>query len=193
MTLFLILAPYGAFTSLMLLTSATPSLIAAATVCAGTVALDTWRGRSVKILATGSAILFAAIAAYLNVIDPGVSDKAVKLAVDIGIFAISLGSILLRYPFTTQYALESVPAEIAAMSGFMRANYIITSAWTAAFLLMMLANAAILYVPGLPIWLGLAVALAARNSAVFFTKWYSAQRRNQYASSLLPQALPKAH
>ena len=193
MTIFLILAPYGVFSALMLLTSATPSLVAATFVCAGTIAIDAWRGRSLKILAIGSVILFAAIAAYLNVVDADVSDKAVRLAVDIGIFTISFGSILLRYPFTTQYALESVPAEIAAMPGFMRANYIITSAWTAASLLMMLANAAILYVPGLPIWLGLAVALAARNSAVFFTKWYSAQRRTQRASSLLPQALPKAH
>jgi len=193
MTIFLILAPYGAFSALMLLTSATPSLLAATFVCAGTIAFDVWRGRSFKILAVGSAILFAAIAAYLNVVDPGVSNKAIRLTVDIGIFTISFGSMLLRYPFTTQYALESVPAEIAAMPGFMRANYIITSAWTAASLLMMLVNAAILYVPGLPIWLGLAVALAARNSAVFFTKWYSAQRRTQYASSTLPQALPKAH
>ena len=193
MTIFLILAPYGVFSALMLLTSATPSLVTATFVCAGTIAIDAWRGRSLKILAIGSVILFAAIAAYLNVVDADVSDKAVRLAVDIGIFTISFGSILLRYPFTTQYALESVPAEIAAMPGFMRANYIITSAWTAASLLMMLANAAILYVPGLPIWLGLAVALAARNSAVFFTKWYSAQRRTQRASSLLPQALPKAH
>ena len=193
MTIFLILAPYGAFTSLMLLTSATPSLLAATFICGGTIAFDTWRGRSVKILAAGSAILFAAIAAYLNVVDPSVSDKAVKLSVDIGVFVISLGSMLVRYPFTTQYALESLPAEIAAMPGFMRANYIITSAWTAAALLMMLVNAAILYVPGLPIWLGLAVAFAARNSAVFFTKWYSAHRRTRYASNLPPHALPKAH
>ena len=51
--------------------------------------------------------------------------------------------------------------------------------------------AAVLYVPGLPIWLGLAVAFAARNSAVFFTKWYSGHRRSQ--SALPPNALPKAH
>jgi hypothetical protein len=192
MTIFLILAPYGAFSTLMLLTSATPSLLAATTVCAGTIAFDAWRGRSLKILATGSAILFAAIAAYLNIIDPEVSDKAVKLTVDIGIFVISLGSMLVRYPFTTQYALESLPAEIAAMPGFMRANYIITSAWTAAALLMMLANAAILYVPGLPIWLGLAVAFAARNSAVYFTRWYPAYRRLKQGAPP-PDALPHSH
>ena len=191
MTLFLILAPYGAFSALMLVMSATVSLVTAAFVCAATVAFDAYRGRSVKILAAGSAILFAGIAAWLNLIDPTVSDKAVKLAVDIGIFAISFGSMLLRYPFTMQYALESVPAEIAAMPGFSRANYIITSAWTAAALLMMLANAAILYVPGLPIWLGLAVAFAARNSAVYFTKWYPAYRRMKLGLPP-PNALPKA-
>ena len=115
-----------------------------------------------------------------------------RLAVDIGIFTISIGSMLVGRPFTTQYALESVPAEIAAMPGFSRANYIITSAWTVATLLMMLANAAILYVPGLPIWLGLAVAFAARNSAVFFTKWYSAHRRTQHLAPPA-NALPKPH
>lgn len=192
MTIFLILAPYGAFTTLMLLMSATVSLVTAALVCAATIAFDAYRGRSVKILAAGSTILFAGIAAYLNLIDASVSDKAVKLAVDIGIFAISFGSMLLRYPFTMQYALESVPAEIAAMPGFSRANYIITSAWTAAALLMMLANAAVLYVPGLPIWLGLAVAFAARNSAVYFTKWYPAYRRMKQGLRP-PNALPKAH
>jgi hypothetical protein len=192
MTIFLILAPYGAFTSLMLVASATTSLVAATAVCGATIAFDRYRGRSLKILAIGSAILFAGIAVWLNLIDAGVSEKAVRVAVDVGFFAISLGSMLLRYPFTTQYALETLPAEIAAMPGFMRANYIITGAWTAAALLMMLANAAILYVPGLPIWLGLAVAFAARNSAVFFTKWYSAHRRARPLAPP-PDALPKAH
>ena len=190
MTIFLILAPYGAFAMLMLVTSATLSLLAASAVCLATIAVDHVRGRSLKILPASSAILFAGIAAWLTMIDPSLSDKAVRLAVDVGIFAVSLGSMLVGRPFTMQYALESVPAEIAAMPGFSRANYVITAAWTVATLLMLLANAAILYVPGLPIWLGLAVAFAARNSAVFFTKWYSAHRR---AQRLAPpaNALPK--
>jgi hypothetical protein len=45
---------------------------------------------------------------------------------------------------------------------------------------MMLANAAVLYVPGLPIWSSLAIAFAARNSAVYFTKWYPQYRRAKY-------------
>jgi hypothetical protein len=192
MTLFLILAPYGVYASLMLVTSATVSLVTAGAVCLATVALDWVGGRSLKILPIGTAIIFAGIIGWLHLIDPALSDKAVRVAVDGGILVISLGSLLLRYPFTLQYALERVHPEIAAMPGFLRSNYIITGVWTASFLLMLLANAAILYVPGLPIWLGLAVAFAARNSAVYFTRWYPAYRRLKQGAPP-PDALPHPH
>lgn len=181
MTIFLILAPYGVFTSLMLVTSSAVSVFTAATVCLAVIALDAYRGRSLKILGVGSAILFAGIGCYIALIAPALAAPKVRLAVDVGVFAISLGSILVRYPFTLQYALESVPAEIAAMPGFLRANYIIAASWTLASLLMMLANAALVYVPGLPIWLSVLVAFAARNSAVYFTKWYPRYQTMKYA------------
>ena len=168
MTIFLILAPYGVFTFLMLVTSATASVFAAA----------------------GSAVTFAAIGLYLALVDPKLGTLAVKLSVDIGIFVISLGSMLARRPFTLQYAVESVPAETAVMPGFLTANYIITSAWTAAALLMAAANIALLYFPGLPLWSSLAVAFAARNSAIYFTKWYPEYRQIKYAAPT--RALPDA-
>lgn len=177
MTIFLILAPYGVFTFLMLVTSAAISLFATATICIGAVVLDVVRGRSVKMLSAGSAILFAAIGLYLLLIDPFLGPSRVRLAVDCGIFIITLGSMLIRYPFTLQYALESAPPEAAAMPGFLRANYMITAAWMVAALLMMLANLASIYLPGLPIWSSLLIAFAARNSALYFTKWYPQHRR----------------
>jgi hypothetical protein len=192
MTIFLILAPYGAFATLMLLASATVSLATAAAISLATVALDVARGRSIKLLPAASAIVFAGVAVYLNIFDAALASSKVKLAVDTGIFAISLGSMLIRFPFTLQYALEAVPAETAAMPGFLRANYIITSAWTLAALLMMLGNMAVLYVPGLPIWLSLVVAIAARNSAVVFTKWYPQYRKMKY-SAPPANALPHPH
>ena len=192
MTLFLILAPYGVYAFLMLVTSVTVSLVGAGAVCLATIVFDRVRGRSLKILPAGTAIVFAGIIAWLHLIDPSLSDKAVKVAVDGGILLISLGSLLLRYPFTLQYALERVHPEIAAMPGFLRSNYIITGVWTASMLLMLLANAVVLYVPGLPIWLGLAVAFAARNSAVYFTRWYPAYRRIKHGAPP-PNALPHPH
>jgi len=190
MAIFLILAPYGAYTFLMLVTSATVSVFAASAICLATVAIDVAQGRSVKILAAGSAIVFAAIGLYLALRDPALGTLGVKLSVDVGIFVISLGSMLLRRPFTLQYAVESVPAETAAMPGFLYANYVITGAWTAAALLMAAANLVLLYVPGLPLWSSLAVAFAARNSAIYFTKWYPEYRQIKYGTPAA--ALPNA-
>jgi hypothetical protein len=189
MLTFLILAPYGAFTFLMLVTSATVSLFVSAAVCLAVIAIDAWYGRSIKILGAGSVITFVAIGLYITLVDPALSNSAVKFSVDTAIFLISLGSLLLRYPFTLQYALEVVDPETAKLAGFVRANYIITAAWAAAMLLMMAGNVAMIYVPGLPIWVGLLVAFAARNATVYFTKWYPQYRRAKYgtpASSALP-------
>ncbi|MGJ5065128.1 hypothetical protein [Bradyrhizobium oligotrophicum] len=179
MTIFLILAPYGVYAALMMVVSATLSLAVATAMCLAVVALDVVKGRSIKILGLGSAIVFAGVATYLSLIDPTLSASAVRLAVDCGIFALSLGSMLLRMPFTLQYALEAVPPETAAIPGFLRANYVITGAWTVSALLMIVGNLMTLYVPGLPYWTGLAIAFAARNSALYFTRWYPDYRRTK--------------
>jgi len=191
MTLFLILAPYGVFASLMLMTSALLSVITAAVVGLAVIVLDAARGRSLKILGAGSAVLFAGIGLYLLLVNPALAGSEVKFAVDTGIFIISAGSMLIRHPFSLQYALESVHPETAAMPGFVRANYMITGAWTAAALLMMLSNLALLYVPGLPIWTSLVIAFAARNSAIYFTRWYPQYRMLKHGVPPA-DALPRA-
>jgi hypothetical protein len=192
MTIFLILAPYGAFATLMLLTSATVSLLAAAAICLAVIAYDIAGGRSVKILGVGSVITFAAVGGYVALIDPALGTTQVRFGVDVGIFLVSLMSIVIRRPFVRQYALEAVDAETARQPGFLRATNTITWAWTAATLLMMIANIALLYVPGLPLWSGLLIAFAARNSAVYFTKWYPEYRKAKYGN-LPANALPGTH
>jgi hypothetical protein len=192
MTIFLILAPYGAFSMLMLLSSAVVSLLASAAICLAVIGFDLLRGRSIKLLGAGSVILFGALGGYITLLDPGLSSSAVKLAVDAGVLAISLLSLAIRRPFTLQYAREVVDPETAKLPGFMTANYIITWAWTAAFVLMMVANVLMIYVPGLPLWSGLAIVFAARNSAVYFTKWYPQYRRAKYGTPAPHNALPAA-
>jgi hypothetical protein len=181
MTIFLILGPYVAYAFLMLVTSAAVSLFASAAICLAVIAFDLARGRSVKILGAGSVIVFIAVGLYVALVEP-MSNSAVKLAVDIGIFLIALTSILIRRPFTLQYAREAVDAATAQLPGFIRANYIITWAWTGAAVLMMIGNVAMIYVPGLPLWSSLLVAFAARNSAVYFTKWYPEYTKARYAT-----------
>jgi hypothetical protein len=188
MTIFLILAPYGAFAMLMLLTTATVSLFASAAICLAVIAWDLICGRSIKILGAGSVILFSALGSYIILVDPSLSSSAVKLTVDGGVLAIALLSLAIRRPFTLQYALEVVDAETAKLPGFMTANYIITWAWTGAFVLMMAANVLMIYVPSLPLWTGIAIVFAARNSAVYFTRWYPKHRRANMRLTPLPPA-----
>ena len=182
MTIFLILAPYGAFALLMLVTSATTSLFSAAAICLAVIAFDIVRGRSIKILGAGSVIVFTAVGGYIASVDPALGNSAVKFAVDAGIFLISLMSIVIRFPFTLQYAREVVDAETAKLPGFLKATYIITWAWTGAFVLMIIGNALTIYVPGLPLWSSLVVAFAARNSAAYFTTWYPQYRKAKYSA-----------
>ena len=182
MTIFLILAPFGSFALLMLVTSSAISLFAAAAICLGVVGIDLYRGRSIKMLGAGSVVLFSGLGAYVTLVDPTLSSSAVKLAIDIGVLAISLVSLIIRKPFILQYALEEVDAKTAKQPGFLRAVYLITWAWNAAFVLMMIGNVLTIYVPGLPLWSSLVIAFAARNSAAYFTTWYPQYRKAKYGT-----------
>jgi len=191
MTIFLILAPFGAFALLMLVTSAQISLFASAAICLAVIGIDVYRGRSIKVLGAGCVVLFAGLGAYVTLIDPTLSSSAVRLATDAGVLAISLASLIIGKPFVRQYALEEVDAETAKLPGFKKATYIITWAWIGAFILMISGNVLTIYVPGLPLWSGLAIAFAARNSAAFFTTWYPQYRKAKYGAppaSALPGA-----
>jgi hypothetical protein len=181
MTIFLILAPFGSFALLMLVTSAPVALFAAAAICLAVIAFDLIRGRQIKMLGAGSVVLFGALGAYIVWVDPGLSSSSIRLTVDAGVLAIALASIALRFPFTLQYAREMVDAETAVLPGFIKANYIITWVWTGAFAAMIAANVLMIYRPDLPLWAGLAIAFAARNSAMYFTKWYPEYQKAKHA------------
>jgi|GraSoiStandDraft_60_1057301.scaffolds.fasta_scaffold389570_1 hypothetical protein len=177
MTIFLILAPYGVFATLMMVSSAAVSLFVSAAICLAVVAYDALRGRSLKLLGSGSALVFAALGFYIAVVDSSWSSAQIKLTVDAGMLALALGSLVMCRPFTLQYAREAVDAETAGRPEFVRANYVITSAWALAFILMVMANLLLIYIPSLPLWTGIAIAFAARYTALYFTKWYPQYRR----------------
>jgi hypothetical protein len=182
MMIFLILLPFGVFSLLMLATAAETALLSSAATGLAVIAWDAFRGRQVKMLGAGSVVLFLGLGLYLALIDASLSASAIKLTVDAGVLAIALVSLAIRHPFTLQYALEVVDAETAVLPGFIKANYIITWAWAACMVLMMAGNILMIYLPGLPIWAGIAIAFAARNTAVYFTRWYPDYRRAKFAT-----------
>ncbi|HEX7789830.1 MAG TPA: hypothetical protein VF467_04805 [Afipia sp.] len=156
----------------MMLTTVKISLAASAAVAFGLVCRDIVAGRSIKILTTGALVLFASLAGYHLMAAAEMSPTSVRLAVDGSVLTIALVSIALRKPFTLQHAREVVDAETAMLPHFLKTNYILTWVWSAAFVLMLLADMMAIYLPSTPLWICAAIAFAARNSATYFTQWY---------------------
>ena len=163
--------PFLAFAVLSLTTGALAALIVGAAVSAGLTIRNHIRGGSVKILEVGTFLLFVALAVYTMAAGQGLSIIVVRLCVDLGLFGIVLVSMIIGHPFTLQYAKEQVPAEHWASPFFVHANYVISAAWAVAFLVMVIAEAAMLTVPGFPTSLGSIVIVAALLGAVLFTRW----------------------
>ena len=173
MTFFIILSPFIVLAALLTFVSAPLALFAGTAVALAVIGADVWRGREMKMLAVGSVAVLGGLGAYLGLIAHEWSDFSVRLAVDVGMLAIALGSIAIRKPFTLQYAREQVDAATTQEPAFLRMNYTLTWVWVAAMVLMLVADILMIYFPNLPLWLGIAAIFAARNAAVTFTKWYS--------------------
>ena len=85
--------------------------------------------------------------------------------------------LLIRQPFTLQYARERVSPEIAARPQFLRFNQILTGVWALAFLVLTVADHVMTHVPQVPLWIGIAASVAALGFAVWFTKWFPERQR----------------
>jgi hypothetical protein len=172
-------APFLVFVVLERIIGVSSGLIAAAIVAAILVARDVLMHKTIKVLDVGTLILFGTLAIYSRVAHPAWSVIAVRLRVDLGLLLIVLASIALRKPFTLQYAREEVAPEFWNLPDFVRTNYLITAVWAAAFAVMVAAEAALVYTPGMPQRLGITVTVLAIVAAVKFTSWYPDHRRSE--------------
>jgi hypothetical protein len=182
MGILLAFAPFIIFVIVERLVGVTPGLLAATAVAALLLLRDAIARRSIKVLELGTLILFGGLALYAKLAAPAWSVIAVRLRVDAGLLLIVLISLALRRPFTLQYAREQTSPEIHNTPGFIRTNYIITAVWAVAFAVMVIAEAAILYMPALPPRIGILATILAIYAAFRFTTEYP-KRRRQNASS----------
>ncbi|AZG46154.1 DUF3159 domain-containing protein [Gordonia insulae] len=94
--------------------------------------------------------------------------------VNLALVCFALGSILLRRPFTLEYAKEQTPEEFWDSPIFIRTNYVITWAWTAAFGVSAIAGAigdAVFDDAG-NFWTGWIIQIGATVFAIAFTEFY---------------------
>lgn len=179
-------SPFIVFALLSRQVPVVAALFAAAAVAIGLIVRDRLRhAGSLKILDMGTVILFAGLGFYVLGTGGAWNIVEVRLAVDGGLFAIVLISILIGQPFTLQYARERVPPEIAALPQFKTINYLLSGIWALAFLVMTGADFVMARVPSVPLWVGVVVTVAALVGAVWFTNWYPEYRRRQARNAAL--------
>jgi hypothetical protein len=141
------------------------------------VGVDVSRQRSVKLLAVVDVVCFAlflaagfiATAAQKNWLETWFGEIS-----NIILVVVVVASMLLRRPFTMQYAKEETPPEHWSSPLFIRINYVITGGWAVAFLI----SAAVGYYGDAVLhnnnnlWTGWIIQTGADLVAVQFTSWY---------------------
>jgi hypothetical protein len=171
--LLLAFAPFIAFAVFDRLTSSSLALWAGAATSALLLLRDvTSRGRKTKVLEVGTMLLFSGLAIYASALQPDWSIVSVRLRVDAGLLLIVLVTILIRRPFTLQYAREQAPREVWESSEFIRVNYVISAVWAAAFAAMVAADLLLVYRTDLPPRIGIIITILALVGAFKFTQWY---------------------
>jgi hypothetical protein len=86
--------------------------------------------------------------------------------------SVSFISILLKKPFTIQYAKERVPKEKWGLPGFIKVNYVLSAAWGCIFVFCMVLNLMHIYwIHGYG-WLFEALTDGSVVFGIWFCVWY---------------------
>ncbi|MCM2503621.1 hypothetical protein NDN16_08020 [Aureimonas altamirensis] len=183
MNILLALAPFIAFAFVDRFLGSFEGLISGTVAAAVLLLRDVLAHRPLKILEIGTLILFAGLTLYVALSDVSLSVMAVRIMVDTGLLLIVLASILLRRPFTLQYAKEGVSPEVASSTEFLRTNYVISGAWAAAFAVIVVADILLFAAPSVSSHFGVWIIILALVGAVKFTAWYPKRARAAHPAS----------
>jgi len=174
--------PYIAFFLLTRFVSVEFGLWAALAVAVANAGRDWARSGSLKVLEIGTVALFAALAAFTAAAHWPWTLMGVRLAVDCGLLAVVLVSLAIGRPFSLQYARERTPEALWGLPIFMAINRRITWVWAGAFAVLVASHAALVVDPALPLWLDIALTVAALAAALRFTAWYPGHARRAAAA-----------
>jgi hypothetical protein len=165
-------APFLAFALATNFLGPTMGLLLGAITSAALLVYDLVRRRQPKILEIGTLLMFAGLLAWAKMFPAPATVLSVRLRVDIGLLLIILISMAIGKPFTLQYARERVPAERWKSPRFAQVNFVITGVWALAFACIVAADLMMIYMPGVPIRVGIVITVAALYGAYRFTEWY---------------------
>jgi hypothetical protein len=128
---------------------------------------------SLRLLDVGNLVVFGLLALVRGFLLPAMSLAAVRFAVDAALLLLLAASLLRHRPFSLQY-VRLHPGESWPPEWYLRVNYLTSMVWAIAFGAMTCADAAVAFIPGMPIYPAVAIGAAALTIAVTFTLRYPA-------------------
>ena len=155
------------------------------------------RGTSIKFLEAFDVTYFAALVLLAQFGSDGVIKWLEHWGgemTNIALVSFALGSILIRQPFTLQYAKESTPEELWKNPLFLHINYTITWSWVFGFGLAAVAGFygdAVLDDSG-NFWTGWIIQLAGTIFALSFTEFYPDYATDREAQKRGEDVSPKS-
>ncbi len=127
---------------------------------------------SLRLLDAGCLVLFALLALWRGFLDPSLPLAMVRFIADLALFVLLGGSILVRRPFSIDYARLD-PREAAWPAHlFRKVNYRVSGVWAVAFLAMAVADGLVAFVQGLALYGSIAISVIALALSVTFTLRY---------------------
>jgi len=129
---------------------------------------------SLRLLDAGSLVLFALLALGRGFLDPNLSLALVRFVAALSLLLLLGFPLALKRPFSVDYARLDPREANWPPALFLRVNYLVSGAWTAAFALMTAADGAVAFDGNLPLYGSIAVSVIALAAAVTFTLRYPA-------------------
>jgi len=129
---------------------------------------------SLRLLDAGSFALFATLALGRGFLDPNLSLASVRFITEAFLFLLLGLPLIWKRPFSMDYARLDPREAGWPPQLFLKVNYLVSAAWTAAFLAMAAADGAVAFDPQLPLYASVAISVIALGLAVTFTLRYPA-------------------
>lgn len=135
------------------------------------------------ILSWGTLLFFLLFYAAIFYLPFAILDTYANLLANSALALIVWVSILIKKPFTLQYARLTVAEKYWHSPIFLRINYFITLVWGVCFLLAILVNIIQFYFPKINFWFYQLLSYLPTIVAIYFTKifpnWYQKHYENK--------------
>jgi hypothetical protein len=138
---------------------------------------------SLRLLDAGSFLLFALLALGRGFLDPNLSLALVRFIAALSLLLLLGLPLAVRRPFSVEYARLDPREAGWPPHLFLRVNYQVSAAWTAAFAVMAIADGTVAFETGVPLYGSIAVSVIALAAAITFTLRYPAHAAKKAALS----------